>query len=102
MSAHLSTVAESETPSIEEEFNHLLEQAKTKARGVCEASAQRVRQSPGKAVMIAAGVGYFLHRLPVGALLVSQVRLIAALAPPVLLAAGAAKLCGFVQKQAHR
>lgn len=102
MSAHFPTVAESETPSIEEEVNHLLEQAKTKARGVYEAGAQRVKQSPGKTVMIAVGFGYFLHRLPVGALLVCQARLIAALAPPVLLAAGAAKLCGFVQKQAHR
>jgi hypothetical protein len=63
---------------------------------------ERVKQSPGKAVLIAVASGYFLHRLPVRSLLVSQVRLLAALAPPALYAFGAAKLGEYLQKQARR
>ena len=60
---------------------------------------QLVRQSPGKAVLISLAAGYLLHRLPVRSLIVTQVRLVTALAPPTLLAFGAAKLCEFLQNQ---
>ena len=66
--------------------------------GECE---ECVRRSPGKALLLAVGAGYLLNRLPVRSLIVSQIRLAAALAPPALLAFGAAKLCEFLQSQAR-
>ncbi len=100
MTALPSTMSES--PTIEQEVNSMIEDVKAKACGTYEACEAKVKQSPTKAVLIAVGTGYCLHRLPVRALLVSQVRLLAALAPPVLFVLGAAKLCGFLQKQARR
>ena len=44
-------------------------------------------------------VGYCLHRLPVRSLLVAQVRLLSALAPPALFVFGAAKVYEFLQRQ---
>ncbi|GAA5125744.1 hypothetical protein JIN84_14600 [Luteolibacter yonseiensis] len=86
-------------PTVEQGVNALLEDAK---RGACERYQHYeslVRQSPGKAVLVSVAAGYLLHRLPVRSLLVSQVRLVTALAPPTLLAFGAAKLCEFLQHQ---
>ena len=92
----------SNPPSIEEGVNALLSDVKQKVCHQYEDCEQRVRDSPGKALLVAVAAGYLLHRLPVQSLIVSQVRLAAALAPPVLLAFGAAKLCEFLQSQARR
>ncbi|RYD20298.1 MAG: hypothetical protein EOP88_15635 [Verrucomicrobiaceae bacterium] len=87
--------------SIEEGVNALLHEAKTKACEKYHSAEECVRESPTKAILVAVGAGYLLHRLPVRSLLVSQVRLAAALAPPVLFAFGAAKLCEYLQNQAR-
>lgn len=58
-----------------------------------------IRESPTAAVLGAVAVGYLLHRLPLRAILVTQVRVLSALAPPALLLFGAAKLCEFLQRQ---
>lgn len=89
------------SPSIEDGVNALLHDAKQKACDSMRNCEDRVRESPAKAILVAVGAGYLLHRLPVRSLLVSQVRLAAALAPPVLFAFGAAKLCEFLQVQAR-
>jgi len=88
-------------PTIEQGVDALVGDVKRKfsqSYGECE---QCVRDSPGKAMLLAVAAGYCLHRLPARSLLVTQVRLIAALAPPTLLAFGAAKLCEFLQGQAR-
>jgi len=59
----------------------------------------RIRESPTTAVLGAVAAGYLLHRLPVRAILVTQVRVLAALAPPALFFFGAAKLYEFLQRQ---
>jgi len=59
----------------------------------------RVRKSPTTAVLGAVVAGYFLHRLPLRAILVTQVRVLSALTPPALLLFGAAKLYEFLQRQ---
>lgn len=94
--------ATADAPTIEQGVSSLLNDVKTKATTTYSQCEERVRQSPGKAVLIAVATGYCLHRLPVRSLLVSQVRLMAALAPPALFAFGAAKLCEYLQKQARR
>jgi hypothetical protein len=50
-------------------------------------------------VLGAAAAGYLLHRMPVRAILVTQVRVLSALTPPALFLFGAAKLYEFLQKQ---
>ena len=59
----------------------------------------RIRKSPTASVLGAVGVGYLLHRLPVRAILITQVRVLSALAPPALFLFGAAKLLSFLQRQ---
>ena len=88
-------------PTIEQGVDALIGDVKRKASQTYQNCEQSVRDSPGKAVLLAVAAGYCLHRLPVRALLVAQVRLAVALAPPTLLAFGAAKLCEFLQSQAR-
>jgi hypothetical protein len=91
-----------DTPTIEQGLNSLLDEAKGKLcdrYGKCEAY---VRESPGKAMLIAFGAGFLAHRLPVRSLLVTNTRILAALTPPALVAFGAAKLCELLQRQARR
>ena len=88
-------------PTVEQGVNALVGDVKRKVGHTYEEWEQRVRHSPGKAILVAVGAGYCLHRLPLRSLLVTQVRLLAALAPPTLLAFGAAKLCEFLQRQAQ-
>lgn len=59
----------------------------------------QIRKSPTTSVLGAAAVGYLLHRLPVRAILVTQVRVLSALTSPALFLFGAAKLYDFLQRQ---
>lgn len=71
-------------------------------QGIChryEKCEDRIRKSPTTAVLGAVAAGYFLHRLPVRAILVTQIRVLSALTPPTLLLFGAAKLYEFLQRQ---
>jgi hypothetical protein len=92
----------SSPPTIEQGVNALLEDVKKSVSRTCAECEQCVRESPTKAMLMAVAAGYFLHRLPVRSLLVAQVRLMAALAPPALVAIGAAKLCEFLQNEARK
>jgi hypothetical protein len=89
-------------PTIEEGLNSLLHEAKARA-GRCYGECETyVRQSPGKAMLIAFGAGYLAHRLPLRSLLITQTRMVAALTPPALVAFGAAKLCELLQREARK
>jgi hypothetical protein len=94
------TSNQSEAPlSMEEGVNVLLCNAR---QGLCRRfrkCEERIRKSPMTAVLGAAAAGYLLHRLPVRAILVTQVRVLSALAPPALFLFGAAKLYEFLQRQ---
>lgn len=59
----------------------------------------RIRKSPTTSVIGAVAAGYLLHRLPVKAILVTQVRVLAALTPPALILFSAAKLYDYLRKQ---
>lgn len=97
-----SSSPSSETPTIEQGVQALVGDVKRKASERYKDCEKRVRKSPGKAVLVAVAAGYLIHRLPVRSLLVSQVRLVAALTPPTLLAFGAAKLCEFLQGKSRK
>lgn len=85
--------------SIEEGINSLVDQAKQGFQQRYQSCEKRIRKSPGKAVLGAVTAGYFAHHLPVRALVIANVRLIAALVPPALVLFGAAKVYEFLQKQ---
>jgi hypothetical protein len=90
----------SSPPTIEQGVNALVSDTKQKVTDTYQDCEDRVRESPGKAILIALAAGYCLHRLPIRSLLVAQVRLAAALAPPALFVFGAAKVCEFLQREA--
>ncbi len=85
--------------SVEEGVNALLNDAQKSFRHHFKECEQRIRQSPTSSVLGAVAVGWCLHRLPVRALLVAQVRLLSALTPPALFLYGTAKVYEFLQKQ---
>lgn len=85
--------------SMEEGVNVLLNNTWQGIRHRYEKCENRIRRSPTTSVVGAAAVGYLLHRMPVRAILVTQVRVLSALTPPALFLFGAAKLCEYLQKQ---
>lgn len=87
------------TLSMEEGVHVLLSNAQQGIRRRYQKYNNLIRKSPTSAVIGAAAVGYLLHRLPVRAILVTQVRVLSALTPPALILFGAAKLYDFLQKQ---
>ncbi len=60
-----------------------------------------MRQSPANSVVVAGLVGYFLHILPIGALLGGIVRLLAALVRPTIFLYVAAKLVESLRTSAN-
>lgn len=88
-----------ESPSVEQSVCHLLNKARQDLRQRCHRCEDRIRQSPATAVLGATAAGYLLHRLPVRAILLTQVRVLSALTPPALLLFGAAKLYEVLQRQ---
>ncbi len=85
--------------SMEEGIHVLLSNARQGILRRYQKCNNRIRKSPTSAVIGAAAVGYVLHRLPMRAILVTQVRVLSALTPPALIIFGAAKLYDFLQKQ---
>lgn len=85
--------------SVEEGVNALLCNAQQSIRHRYQECEHHIRKAPTQSLLIALAAGYCLHRLPVRAILVAQVRLLSALAPPALFLYGAAKVCEFLQSQ---
>jgi len=84
---------------MEEGINVLLCNVQHGIRHRFQQCQNQIRESPTTAVIGAVAVGYFLHRLPLRAILVTQARVLSALAPPALFLFGAAKLYEFFQRQ---
>ncbi len=84
---------------MEEGINVLLCNAQQGVRHRYQRCQNQIRKSPTTAVIGAVAVGYLLHRLPVRSILVTQVRVLSALAPPALFLLGAVKLYEFLQRQ---
>ena len=89
-------------PTIEQGMQSMLSDIKNKTVQVVADCESSVRKSPGKAVLIAVAAGYCLNRLPIRGLILSQVKLITALAPPAVVAYGAAKICELLQREARK
>jgi len=87
-----------EPVSVEEMVSVSLCNVKQRLRNRRSKCEDRIRRSPAASVLGAVGVGYLLHRMPVRAILVTQVRILSALAPPALFLYGAAKLFTFLQR----
>ncbi len=87
------------TPSVDEGIHSVLSSSKDKAIECLEKWENCVREHPVKAVLGAVAAGAILHRLPIRSILIAKIRIASALAPPALLAYGAAKLCEILQKK---
>lgn len=85
--------------SMEEGVHILWCNAKQGLRHRYQRCQNKIRKSPSTSVLGAVAAGYLLHRLPVRAILVTQVRVLSALAPPALFLFGAAKLYEFLRRQ---
>jgi len=85
--------------TMEEGVNVLIDNARQGIRQRYHKCESRIRKSPTKAVLGAVAAGYLMHRLPMRAIVVTQVRVLSALTPPALLLFGAAKLFEFLQRQ---
>lgn len=89
-------------PTVEEGVRTLIADAKNCVQSRLAKCEAEVVRHPGKAIAIAVAAGVLLHRLPVRSLLVANVKLLAALTPPVLLALGSAKAAEYFQNKARR
>lgn len=87
--------------TIEDGLHSLVDDIKQCAAKQLSCCEKMIREDPAKAMMLAIAAGYCLHRLPLRAIFVTKIRVLAALAPPAMLAIGAAKLAEFLQQQAH-
>lgn len=85
--------------SLEEGVHVLMNNARQCIRERHEECEDRIRKSPTNAMLGAVAVGYILHRLPLRRILVTKVRVLAALTPPALILFGAAKLFDVLQKK---
>ena len=84
------------TPSLEKMVHVSLCNVQQDIRHRYQECENQIRRCPTRSVLGAVAVGYLLHRLPVRAILVTQVRVLAALASPALLLFGAAKFYEFL------
>lgn len=85
--------------SIEEMVNDSLCHVRNGIQLRYQKCENQIRKSPTTSVIGAVAVGYLLHRLPVRAILVTQVRVLSALTPPALFLFGAAKLYDYLQRR---
>ena len=82
--------------SMREGVNVLLDNARKDIRRRYQKCENHVRESPAASVLGAFAAGYLLHRMPVRAILITQIRVLSALAPPALFLLGAAGLYEFL------
>lgn len=86
-------------PSIDAGIDSMLHKAEENLMHCVHDAEDCIRQAPMKSVLGALAAGYVLHHLPVRSLIVANVRLLTALAPPALILYGAAKVYEFLQEQ---
>jgi hypothetical protein len=89
-------------PSVDDGIRSALNSGKEKTLEKLEDWEDRIRKNPKEYMLGAVAAGVLLHRLPIRSILVANVKLVSALAPPALLAYGAAKLCEVLQKKSSK
>src|SRR5436190_6733039 len=84
---------------IQAKLESALHNAETCAHHACEKGKEHIRAFPVESVALAAATGFLWPRLPVGAMLVTGARILAAFAPPALLALGACALADKLRRK---
>ena len=87
------------SPSVDDGIHSMLSSSKDRAVECLEKWEECVKQHPVKAVLGAVVAGALIHRLPLRSILIAKIRIASALAPPALLAYGAAKLVEILQQK---
>lgn len=88
-------------PTVEEGLHALVDDGRSYLRQRYEACQDAVVNHPTTAVLTALAIGCVLDRLPLRAIFITKMRILAALTPPVLFAIGAAKTCEYLQTKAR-
>lgn len=88
--------------TMEDRLHVLLDDAKNDLRKGHRKFESEIQKSPTRAVLGAVAVGYMLHYMPVRTIVISQVRVLAALATPVLLFYKAATIYDLFQRKKIR
>lgn len=88
-------------PSVEEGIHALVDDGKNYLRSRYERCQECVMEHPTSSILAAVAAGCILDRLPLRAIFVTKMRILAAVAPPVLFAVGAAKMCEYLQNKAR-
>lgn len=92
---------ESVLKSIDRGVTGLLNEAQDTVRRQYAEVEETVRRSPAASLATAVAVGYFLHRLPLRAIINANLRIVSALAPPALFLFGAAKVYEMVKEESE-
>lgn len=99
----MTTETTAETPaSVDDGIHAMLSSSKERVVERLEDWENCVREHPVKAVVGAAIAGALILRLPLRSILIANVRIASALAPPALFAYGAAKLVEILQQKSAR
>jgi len=85
--------------SVDDGIKTILSASKDRVMGRVEKWEDAVRKHPVESVLGALAAGFIIHSLPLRSILIAKFRLFPALAPPALLAYGAAKLCEILQRK---
>lgn len=93
---------QNDSPTIRQGVDSAINEFQGKASDTLSACDAKIRQSPEKAVLIAAAAGYCLNFMPTGALIAAPVKLAIFLAKPTLLTLGAIKACEIAQNRTKR
>lgn len=96
-----SKLTNASTEAVEDLFTDLIQKGEAFLRPRWEKVEEQVRESPTKAVLIAAGIGYVLHRLPLRSLLATNIKLLWAFAPPAIMAVAAGKGFHVLEERIH-
>ncbi|WP_038171233.1 hypothetical protein [Verrucomicrobium sp. BvORR106] len=92
---------ESVLKSIDRGVTGFLNEAQDTVRRQYAEVEDTVRRSPAASLATAVAVGYFLHRLPLRAIINANLRIVSALAPPALFLFGAAKVYEMVKEESE-
>jgi hypothetical protein len=90
---------DSTTSSVDDGIHSMLSSSKDKAVACLEKWEDCVKQKPVQAIAGALVAGILIHRLPIRSILIAKIKIISALAPPALLAYGAAKVVEILQQK---
>lgn len=91
-----------ETRSVESRIGQFFNEAQETLRERCAECEAQVRKSPTQALLVAAGIGYVLNRLPLGTIVAALIRLILVLLRPAAILFCAVKVYDLLKEKQQK